>query len=49
MNAIRVIASIYLIMILDKLITNELPITTIVLVSVLLLVAFKTLDDLVSK
>ena len=49
MNAIRVIASIYLIMILDKLITNELPITTIVLVTVLLLVAFKTLDDLVSK
>jgi len=49
MNAIRVIASIYLIMILDKLITNKLPITTIVLVTVLLLVAFKTLDDLVSK
>ena len=49
MNAIRVIASIYLIMILDKLITNELPITTIVLVMLLLLVAFKTLDDLVSK
>ena len=49
MNAIRVIASIYLIMILDKLITNELPITTIVLVTVLLLIAFKTLDDLVSK
>ena len=49
MNAIRVIASIYLIMILDKLITNKLPITTIVLVMVLLLVALKTLDDLVSK
>ena len=49
MNVLRGLAALSIVIILDAMVTNKLPMTTIVLVTVLLYASYKILDDLVDK
>jgi hypothetical protein len=49
MNVLRGLAALSIVITVDAMVTNKLPMTTILLVTVLLYASYKILDDLVDK